>query len=226
MESAMHILTSFDEALNALRREVLMMASLTERSVANARKGLFERSDELCNSVIADDESIDQLEKQVDEDGVAILTRFQPVASDLRQIVSAMKVSNSLERVADQAVNIARKSRKLNQLPVLPEVPLMEGMFDGATSMLRDSLQAYVIGDVITASAIKARDKVLDQLNASIGTKLTEIMAQNPTRIADYLNLILISRHLERIGDHATNIAEDAVYSVAAEDIRHIKATP
>src|ERR1041384_4419623 len=105
-EQRTHILAPFDESLNTLRHDVLRMASLTERNLDNAIKGLFERRDDFCNGVIAEDESVDQLEKQVDKDGVGILTRFQPVATDLRQIISAMKISNNLERIADQAVNI------------------------------------------------------------------------------------------------------------------------
>ena len=117
-----HILGTFDEALSSLRNNVLMMSSLTERSLDRAISGLLQRDDELCVTAIADDEEIDQLEKQVDKDGVDLLLRFQPVASDLRRVVSAMKLSSNLERMADQAVNIARKARKLNRHPALPEM--------------------------------------------------------------------------------------------------------
>src|ERR1043166_8356478 len=115
MIAAKHILGTFDEALSTLRNNVLMMAGLTERSLERAMKGLFDRNDDLCAATIADDEEIDQLEKQIDKDGVDILLRFQPVASDLRRVVSAMKLSPNIERVADQATNIARRARKLNQ---------------------------------------------------------------------------------------------------------------
>ena len=117
-----HILGTFDGALATLRNNVLMMAGLTERSLDRAMKGLFQRDENLCATAIADDEEIDQLEKQIDKDGVDILLRFQPVASDLRRVVSAMKMSSNLERMADQATTIARRSRKLNQHPPLPEV--------------------------------------------------------------------------------------------------------
>src|SRR6266481_2822689 len=112
-----HILGTFDEALSSLRNNVLMMSGLTERSLERAMKGLFERNDNLCANAIADDEEIDQLEKQIDKDGVDILLRFQPVASDLRRVVSAMKLSSKLERIGDQATTIARRARKLNQQP-------------------------------------------------------------------------------------------------------------
>src|ERR1051325_4787201 len=106
-----HILGTFDEALGGLRNNVLMMAGLTERSLERAMKGLFNRDDNLCANAIADDEEIDQLEKQIDKDGVDILLRFQPVASDLRRVITAMKLSPNIERVADQATNIARRAR-------------------------------------------------------------------------------------------------------------------
>src|SRR5258705_10702820 len=120
-----HILGTFDEALAALRNNVLMMSSLTERSLERAIKGLFQRDDDLCAHAIADDEEIDQLEMQIDKDGVAILLRFQPVASDLRRVVAAMKLSSNLERLGDQATNIARRVRKLNQNPPLSDVDLI-----------------------------------------------------------------------------------------------------
>src|SRR5216117_4176916 len=123
-----HILGTFDESLAALRNNVLMMAGLTERSLERAMKGLVNRDDNICATAIADDEEIDQLEKQIDKDGVDILLRFQPVASDLRRVVSAMKLSSNLERMADKATNIARKARKLNKHPALPEVLLLNPM--------------------------------------------------------------------------------------------------
>src|SRR5436190_271662 len=109
-----HILGTFDHALDNLRNNVLMMAGLAERTLANAAKGLFERDDDLSNIVIADDEEIDTLEIQIDREGVEALMRFQPVASDLRRVVTAMKSSVNIERIADQAVNISRRARKLS----------------------------------------------------------------------------------------------------------------
>src|SRR6201998_3142337 len=120
-----HILGSFDEALASLRNNVLMMAGLAERSLDRAIRGLLQRDDNLCANAIADDEEIDQLEKQIDKDGVDLLMRFQPVASDLRRVISAMKLSPNIERVGDQATNIARRARKLNKHPPLPEIELI-----------------------------------------------------------------------------------------------------
>jgi phosphate transport system protein len=216
-----HILGTFDEALTTLRNTVLMMASLTERSLDNSIKGLLQRDDDLCAVAIADDEEIDQLEKQVDKEGIELLLRFQPVASDLRRVVSAMKLCSNLERMADQAVNIARKARKLNRHPALPEVELVAPMRELAIQMFKDSVDAYIREDVELARGLKARDKALDETNAVASRRLIERMAQDPDQLRGYLNLMFIARHLERVGDHATNIAEDAVYAAAAEDIRH-----
>ena len=216
-----HILGTFDEALAALRNNVLMMAGLTERSLERAMKGLFDRNDDLCATTIADDEEIDQLEKQIDKDGVDILLRFQPVASDLRRVVSAMKLSSNLERMADQGTTIARRARKLNRHPPLPEVDLIRPMYDHAMSMFKDSVDAFAREDVELGRAVVARDETLDDLNRAASDTLVERMARDPDQLRGYLNLIFIGRCLERVGDHATNIAEDAVYAANAEDIRH-----
>src|SRR6201987_1203513 len=143
MISSRHILGSFDEALASLRNNVLMMASLTEQTFDRAIRGLMERDDDLAAHAIADDEEIDQLEKQIDKDGVDVLLRFQPVASDLRRVVSAMKLSPNIERVADQATNIARRARKLNQHPPLVEVELIRPIQIHAMSMFKDAVDAF-----------------------------------------------------------------------------------
>jgi phosphate transport system protein len=221
MTAQRHILGTFDEALTSLRDNVLMMAGLSERSLQRAIKGLFERDDDLCAYAIADDEEIDQLEKQIDKDGVDVLLRFQPVASDLRRVVSAMKLSSNLERVADQATNIARRARKLNQHPQLSEIELIVPMRDHAMTMFKDSLDAYVREDVELARAIVPRDHALDEMNRVVSRKLVERMSKDRGQLRGYLNLMFVARHLERVGDHATNIAEESVYAAVAEDIRH-----
>src|SRR5437667_133507 len=216
-----HILGTFDEALGALRNDLLMMAGLAERSLDRAINGLLQRDDDLCANAIADDEEIDQLEKEIDKDGFEVLVRYQPVASDLRRVISAMKLSPNIERVADQATNIAKRARKLNRHPPLPEVQLIVPIQAHALSMFKDSIDAFVREDVELARAVVSRDQQLDDMNRSANRQLTERMVQDRDQLRGYLNLILISRCLERVGDHATNIAEDAVYAAAAEDIRH-----
>src|SRR5205823_5376202 len=163
-----HILGTFDEALASLRNNVLMMAGLTERAFERAIRGLLDRDDDLCANAIADDEEIDQLEKQIDKDGIDLLLRFQPVASDLRRVVSAMKLSPNIERVADQATTVARRARKLNRHPSLSETELIEPLYALAMSMFKDALDAYTREDVPLAMAIIPRDEELDEMNATL----------------------------------------------------------
>ena len=226
MTPSKHILTTFDEALAALRNDVLIMSSLTARSLENALKGLRERDDDLCLQAIADDEEIDQLEKQIDKEGIELLIRFQPVASDLRRVVSAMKLSPNLERIADESVSVARRARKLNRHRELAEVELIVPMGAHARQMFQDSVDAYVRDDVAQGRALKTRDKALDAMNAEAARRLLARVDHDPEQLRGYLNLIFIAGHLERVGDHATNIGEDAVYAAAAEDIRHQPYVP
>ena len=216
-----HILQNFEDALESLRANVLMMASLTDRSLQNAMTCLLDRQSRNGALTIADEEEIDALEKTIDCDGINILLRYQPVALDLRQVISAMKLSGNLERIADQAVKIAERSQALNRKPELEEVSTLGPIFLEAITLFRDSVRAYGDGDVVLARSIQARDKELDEMNRQMTRDLTSSMSSNPSRIADYVHLLFIARYLERIGDHAKNIGEDAVYAAKAEDIRH-----
>jgi phosphate transport system protein len=188
-----------------------------------AFEGLLNRNDELCDRVIADDDEIDVLEKQVDQDGVSLLIRFQPVASDMRQVVSAMKVSTGLERVGDLSVTIARRGKRLNSRPPVPEVALLEAPYQFAVAIFRDSIRAFAEGDDELARMLKLRDKELDALTTDLGEKLVARASADPEFVSSYIDLILVSRALERIGDHATDIAEDAVWRDQAVDIRHTR---
>lgn len=223
-EHGKHIRSGFDIALGSLRNDVLMMSSLTERLLENAIQGLLKRDSDLCNLTIADDEEIDLLEKQVDREGIELLIRFQPVASDMRQVISMMKLSANLERIADQSVVTARRAKKLNQESAVPEVALVEPLYQEAVGLFRDSLRAFVDGDVALALQLKPRDRHLDALNADLNERLTERMAADPERVRIFMHIIFIARALERIGDHAINIAEDAFWVEQAEDIRHTYA--
>jgi len=221
MDSARHILSSFEDALDNLRKDVLMMSSLASRSLENARKGLFERDEDWCNTVIADDEEIDALEIQVDGEGMEIMLRFHPFASDLRNVIAAMKTSVNLERASDQSVGIARRARKLIALPLMAATTRIEPIFNLASSVFNDAIKSYADNDLELARTIKGRDKELDELNREFADNLTELMPQNPDQIRGFLELIFIARCLERIGDQAKNIAEDTIYAVSVKDIRH-----
>jgi phosphate transport system protein len=218
-----HILQDFDVALESLRASVLMMASLADRSLENAMKCLLDREENSCALTIADEEEIDALEKTIDCDGVHILNRFQPVAFDLRQVISAMKVGGNLERIADQAVKIAERSAAVTSDPELEDVSALGPMFLEAIALFRDSIRAYGDGDVALARSLQARDAEIDEMNRQFINDITVSMSNQPDRAADYVHLLFIARHLERVGDHAKNIGEDAVYAAEAEDIRHPK---
>jgi len=221
-----HTLSDFDAALAVLRTDVLQMAALVGRSLEHALHGLRDRNDDLCLKTITDDDEINQLEKQVDKDGMELIVRFQPVASDLRAVVATMKLSPNLERIADESVSIARKVRKLNQQPRLDEAELLQPMGDYALQMFRDGIAAFVEQDEISSRAMKERDRALDAMNREMARRLLGRAAQDQEQLRGYLNLLFIAASLERVGDHATNIAEDVVYAVAAEDIRHQPFVP
>ena len=214
-------MTGFEDALDNLRKDVLMMSSLASRSLENARKGLFERDEDWCNTVIADDEEIDALEIQVDSEGMEIMLRFHPFASDLRNVIAAMKTSVNLERASDQSVGIARRARKLIALPHMPATSRIEPIFNLASSIFNDAIKSYADNDIELARTIKVRDKELDELNREFADNLTELMPQNPEHIRAFLELIFIARCLERIGDQSKTIAEDVIYAVSVKDIRH-----
>jgi phosphate transport system protein len=216
-----HILSNFEEALRALRNDVLMMASLTERNLEHTRKGLFGRDEHWCNTVIADDEEIDSLEMRVDREGINIMLRFHPLASDMRNVISTMKMSVNLERIADQAVNIARRGRKLIGRPEVTELFELQPLFSAAELMVKDAVRAFANRDIELARGLKARDRQLDEMNRTFAEKMTNLMGGNVGLIPAYMDLIFIARFLERIGDQATNIGEDTVYAISAEDTRH-----
>lgn len=216
-----HILTRFEDSLKSLRDEVLMMSSLAERGLMRAGEGLFSRSADACKIVIADDAEIDSLEKSIDDSGVEIMARFHPMAKDLREVVSAMKVGSNLERVADQAVSIARRARRLNSHPLLPETAALAPMFRTALDIFRSSMRSFADRDEAMARGLKQRDRELDAMHHEVIDRLTQRMAEDSARVESYLDLIFIARFIERIGDHATNIAEDAVFAASAQDIRH-----
>lgn len=223
MNESRHILSNFDSALSQLRQNLFHMASLTSQNLTDAVKGLLQRDMDLCNQVIADDEQVDQLEKTIDAEGIAILTRFTPLAQDLRRVVSAMKASSNLERISDQAVNIARRARRILQSVELPETRMVEPIHTQAVSLLLDAVRSFTDEDMELATSLKSRDKELDHQQNEFIVRLTRRMEENTGRLKDYIDLVFIARFLERAGDHAVNIGEDAVYAGAARDIRHIK---
>jgi len=212
--------THFERELGQLKEKLLTMSSHATSSVANAVKALVDRNDDLARQVIESDNVLDNIEKEIDEMAINLLSKA-PLASDLRLITVAMKCSHHLERVADEATTIARRSIELSQEPQLKpyvDIPRMANM---ALDMLNEGLGAFVNRNSERARAVIPRDKDVDALNKQLHRELASYMIEKPTTISRCLNLMVISKSLERIADHATNIAEEVVYLFEAKDIRH-----
>ena len=216
-----HILGKFQDALDKISADLNSMADQVTSNLEMAVRGLTERDSTLCDQVIADDAEVDLLEMKIDEEGIRIMTLYQPVATDLRRVISVMKVSGNLERVGDQAVSIARRARKMNRNLEIAETRLVEPVYKKAISLLQKSLGAFAEGNLQHALEIRGEDAELNEAQKSVSKQLTSRMENDSARIKDYLDLQFIVRWLERVGDHAKNIAEEAVFVTAAMDIRH-----
>jgi phosphate transport system protein len=222
MKDTPHIFSEYDLALEHARASILTMASIASENLRNAVRGLLDRNEDLCNDAIAEDEEVNAFERTVDRDNMAILTRFNPIATDLRSVIATMKVSNNLERIADQAGNIARRARKIINKPEVPQIHLVEPVYALATDLLADAIRSFAEPNVALALSLYERDQELDKLHRKTMKTLTKAMESDVTNLRTYLNLIFIIRCLERVGDHAVNIGEDAVYVARGEDIRHV----
>ncbi len=216
-----HILTNFQKALNTTREDLLTMATRTRHNLDLAVRGLLERNPDFCAQVIADDEEIDHLEMKIDKEGMQTMLLYQPVASDMRSLVSIMKVASNLERVADQAVSIAKRARKIAKLDELPEIRLIEPIHKLAAALLQDSVTSFAEKDISLALGIRDRDDELDTAHKRLVKALTRRMEEDTANIRVYLDLVFVVRFLERVGDHAKNIGEEAVFVASAQDIRH-----
>jgi phosphate transport system protein len=218
-----HILSSYEHSLQALRSEVLAMAAVARRNLENAVHGLARRDVDLCRSVIADDTEVDELERKIDHLGMETLVRFNPLAGDLRLVITAMKISTSLERVSDHAVNIAKRARKIATHGEVPEAQLVEPLHALANGLLRDAIAAFADRNAELGAALKERDKELDRMHKRFIGSLSARLEQANGQAEDFLHLIFIARSLERIGDLSVNIGEEVVFLDEAKDIRHEK---
>jgi phosphate transport system protein len=216
----------FADLLDELKALVLTMGGLAEERVREALRALVERDPVVLGAIIRDDSRIDRLQMEIDDKCFTLLALYQPVAVDLRTVVSALKISSDLERVGDLAVNISEAAQRyLMHPPVKPliDTPRMGSL---ALQMLRESLDAFVTRDVALAQNVLRQDDWLDGFKDQILRELLTYMLGNSETIEPAVDLILISRHLERIGDHATNIAEDVIFIVEARDVRHRSGDP
>jgi len=220
------VVPHFQEELEALQSRLLEMGGLAEERVRAAIQGLVTRDPALFEKVLLGDEPINQLHIEVDNRCFRLLALHQPMATDLRAIVAAVKINTDLERVGDLAVNIAEAGTRYISHPPVKKLIDIPQMGDIAQAMLRDALDAFVKRDTRLAHEVLNEDDRLDSLKTQVFRDLLTYMLKDQTTVEPALDLILVSRHLERIGDHATNIAEDVIFMVSALDVRHHPPTP
>jgi phosphate transport system protein len=211
----------FQEELNALQARLLEMGGLAEERVRVAIQGLVTRDTNLLDTVLRGDEPLNDLHIEIDNRSFTLLALYQPMATDLRGIVAAVKINTDLERVGDLAVNIAEAARRYCAHPPVKKLIDIPQMGDIAQAMLRDALDSFVRRDTRLAQQVLNEDDRLDGLKTQVFRELLTYMLNDPVTVEPALDLILISRHLERIGDHATNVAEDVIFMVSALDVRH-----
>lgn len=219
----------FDKELETFRSHLVLMGATASDQVRFAIQSLVEGDTELARRVIATDDKLDQLEIRIDEEAVRYMSLRSPVASELRLVIVGMKASHDLERVGDEATNIAKRVLKLVAEPPLKpyvDIPRMSNM---AIAMLRDALDCFLNADADKAAAVIRRDAEVDDLNKQLYRELTSFMVEKPDTISRAIELMFISKALERIADHATNIAEEMIYLARGKDVRHdgtLKGTP
>ncbi|MFA6378166.1 MAG: phosphate signaling complex protein PhoU [Candidatus Omnitrophota bacterium] len=212
----------FDEELKKLNANIMKMASLTEEAIHSSIKALKNRDKGLAQSVISDDRKIDEFELLIEEETIDLLALMQPMASDLRFITTGMKINAELERIADLAVNIAQRVLEVADMPLLKPLVDIPKLSAVAASMVRSAIDAFVNHDEILAKKVIISDSEADNLKNLIHKELVnDYMIKDSTTVARAVPLLLVARHLERICDHATNIAEDVIYMVQAKTVKH-----
>ncbi|MEK7822118.1 MAG: phosphate signaling complex protein PhoU [Planctomycetota bacterium] len=216
----------FDKELTALKERLLYMGSMAQGMIRVAIKGLVERDEPILEEVFKNEEEVNHLQIEIDDMAMKLLALRQPMAIDLRFIAASIKINSELERIADQAVNVCQNTQVLLKYPLLKPLIDIPRMAEIAQKMLNDSLEAFVNRDPDEAQVTLAEDDKLDSLKDQLFRELLTYMISDPSTIQRALCLILISRNLERIGDHATNICEDVIYMVQGRDIRHPQKPP
>jgi phosphate transport system protein len=216
-----HTNKDFETELRTLRERLCAMGGRCEQQIALAMQALIERDDDLARKVIAGDEAIDRDETEIDELALQILATRQPVASDLRLITMSLKFVTDLERIGDNAAGIAKRALELNHVPALEKVPDLGQLASLVQKNLRAALDSFVAKDSDRAAAVIQADREIDKRNASLFAELLAHVATDPATVTRVLPLTSVCRYLERIGDHVQNLAEEVVYMVKAQDVRH-----
>jgi phosphate transport system protein len=217
----MPIRTRFNEGLEDLRGKLLTMGGMAESAIDMAMRAYRERVPELCSRVFEEEFRINGTERDIDQLALDLIAMQQPMAVDLRFILSVIKSNADLERIGDQAVNIAQRVMGLIELPPVELAVDIPQMASIAAEMIRQSLEAFVAGDADAAQRVLERDDVVDRMNQEVFQAMTKTMEESPTLIRPALHTISIARNLERVADHATNIAEDVIFWVRGADVRH-----
>jgi len=212
--SSEHMVKGYDEELRRLNNIITEMGGLTESQLATAIDAVVERDSELAASVVEADTRVDQLQRDLDNLALRLLALRQPVARDLREIVAALKIASDLERMCDYAANIAKRSIALDQAPPVQPVFALPRMARLAQVLVKDVIDAYVARDADKAYAVWMRDEELDEMYGSLFRELLTYMMEDPRNIGASTHLLFMAKNIERIGDHATNIAEDLYYLV------------
>jgi phosphate transport system protein len=216
-----HTDRTYEEQLRTLRRQLLEMGRAVEKRIDDAIRALVERDSDLARTVIDGDRQIDQLEMYIDDCCLQILARRQPVASDLRMVTIGLKLVTDLERIGDLAVHIAERAVELNEEPPLKPYVDLPNMALTARAMVREALESFVTADAERAEKILDQDNIVDAYYWQIFRELVTYMIEDPRNITRAMRLQSIAKHLERVGDHATNVAEMVVFMVKGKDIRH-----
>ena len=212
----------FDQELKDLKQEILKMGAFAEEAIYKSVEALKNRDRELAKSVVDNDSNIDQLELSIDEKCIDLIARYQPMANDLRFITTGMKINSELERISDIAVDIAQRTLELIDKPLLKPLIDIPKLTSVAQNMVKMSIDAFVKGDIELAKKVLLSDPEANNLRNIIQKELTEdYMAKDPSSAPRAVQLLLITRFLERICDHTTNIAEDVIYMVQAEVVKH-----
>jgi len=221
-----HIDRHYEAELRELRRLVLEMGGLVEKQISDAVDALVSRDSDAAERIIARDHSVNQMDVEIDETCLRLLALHQPTARDLRFITTALKINADLERAGDMAENICERVIELNQEPQLKPFIDIPRMATLTQAMLRDSLNAFVHEDVDLALQVVRSDEAVDDLLEQVFRELISFMAENPATITRALRIIFVSKYLERVADHATNIAEMVVFMVKGKSIRHLDEPP
>lgn len=215
--SSGHIVKSFDEELEEVRNTIVEMGGLAESQLEASIRSLSERNTELALKTIEADKTVDELENSIDTMSIRLLALRNPVADDLRLVISALKIASLLERVADYAANIAKRVIALNLAPSIAPVSAIPRMGEMVRRMIDDTLTAYSSGDADLAYDVWSRDQDVDQLYNSMFRELLTFMMEDPRSITSCTHLIFMAKNIERIGDHMTNISEIVIYQVTGE---------